>query len=158
MNATSVWTPPRSALSTNFGSLLDRLVSNHGIAELDGNSFPAFLNAADTGVVLLTEEPDAAAESWDLAVLFPELLAATGTEQRAGLMRPAAARPVQQRFVIGRLPALLFVRDGGYVGVIEGLRDWAEFVAEYRTLLERPVSRAPGIGVAVTAAGTGGCQ
>jgi hydrogenase-1 operon protein HyaE len=53
------------------------------------------------------------------------------------------------------MPALLFLRDGAYVGVIEGLRDWSEFVAEVRQMLAAPVSRPPSIGIAVTAAQSG---
>ncbi len=151
MNATGIWTPPRSAISANFGGLLDRLETKHGIRNLDQAGFQAFLHEAGNGVALLTEEPDTAAESWDLAVLFPELLTAAGAGLRAAVLRPADARIVQQRFGVGRLPALLFVRDGGYVGVIEGMHDWAELVAEFAAQLQKPITRAPSIGVAVTA-------
>ncbi len=152
MNATGVWTPPRSAISNNFGALLDRLETKHGIRTLNQAGFEAFLGEAGNGVALLTEEPDAAPESWDLAVLFPELLTAAGTGLRAAVLQPVDAKAVQQRFGVGRLPALLFVRDGGYVGVIEGIRDWAEFVAEVTAQLHKPVTRAPSIGITVTAA------
>jgi len=154
MSATGVWAPPRSAISSNFGGLLERLEMKHGIKRLDPAGFDGFLSEAGAGVVLLTEEPDVTAESWDLAVLFPELLASVGASLRAALMSPADAKPVQQRFGIGQLPALLFVRDGGYVGAIEGLRDWNEFVAEFAAQLQKPVSRAPSIGITVAAAST----
>jgi hydrogenase-1 operon protein HyaE len=56
------------------------------------------------------------------------------------------------------MPALLFLRDGAYVGVIEGLRDWNELVGEYDAMLLKPVSRARSIGVAVTATTTKTCN
>jgi hydrogenase-1 operon protein HyaE len=145
-------------MSQNFSGLLDRLVATHDVADLDAAGLKAFIEAPGNGVVLLLDEPDRVAESWDLAVIFPELLASAGIPARAALLRPAQALDQLGRFGINRLPALLFLRDGGYVGVIEGLRDWNEFVADCRTMLQTPVSRPPGIGIAVTAAAASGCH
>jgi hydrogenase-1 operon protein HyaE len=50
---------------------------------------------------------------------------------------------------VRRWPALLLLRAGGYVGAIEGLRDWDDYLASIGALLEAPVTRPPGIGVAV---------
>jgi hydrogenase-1 operon protein HyaE len=131
--------------------LLDRLMAKHGLSDLDQAGFQAFMDDPGAGVVLLTDEPDTAAENWDTAVIFPELLAAMGNPLRAAIMRPEHARSLMTRFGLGRLPALLFLRDGGYVGAIEGLRDWSEYVDECAAMLQKPVSRAPSIGIAVTA-------
>lgn len=158
MSDSIVWTPPRSAMSQNFSGLVDRLVARHGVADLDEAGFQVFAEASGVCVVLLTEEPDKAAESWDLAVIFPDLLAASGSSPRAAVLRPGSAVAVQKRYGIGRLPALLFLRDGGYVGVIEGLRDWGDFVAEWADMLQKPVSRAPTIGIPVAADTSGSCE
>lgn len=142
MNATIAWKPPRSAISNNFGGLLDKLVAKHGISDLDHSGFQDFMNEPGMGVALLTAEPDTAAESWDMAVIFPELLAAIGIG-RAAVVRPESAGILRMRFGLGRLPALLFLREGCYVGAIEGLRDWSAFIAECAAMLQKPVSRAP---------------
>ncbi len=151
MDAALAWKPPRSAMSSNFSGLLDRLMVKHGLSDLDQAGFQAFMDDPGAGVVLLTDEPDTAAENWDTAVIFPELLAAMGNPLRAAIMRPEQARSLMTRFGLGRLPALLFLRDGGYVGAIEGLRDWSEYVDECAAMLQKPLSRAPSIGIAVTA-------
>lgn len=151
MNSAPVWAPPRSAMSNNFGGLVDKLVAKHSIADLDAAGFQAFMDGGGDGLVLLTEEPDTAAESWDMVVILPELLAALGGTRRTAVMRPQHARALLLRFGLGRLPALLFLRDGGYVGAIEGLRDWTELVSESREVQLKPVSRAPSIGIAVSA-------
>lgn len=158
MSASVVWAPPRSAMSHNFNGLLDQLVARHGVADLDAAGFQAFMEAPGNGVVLLTEEPDKVAESWDLAVIFPDLLAATSAKLRAGVLRPQPAGIAAGRFGVKRMPALLFLRDGAYVGVIEGLRDWNEFVAACMAMLQQPVSRVPAIGIAVTAATPSSCH
>ncbi len=158
MNASIAWKPPRSAMSNNFSGLLDKLAEKHGISDLDQNGFQAFMDTSGNGVVLLTEEPDTVAESWDMAVIFPELLAAIGANLRAALSRPEGARVLQTRFGLGRLPALLFLRDGGYVGAIEGLRDWSDFVTECAAMLQKPVSRAPTIGIPVSVVAPSACH
>ena len=158
MTAALAWKPPRSAMSNNFSGLLDKLVAKHGISECDQAGFQSFINEAGNGVALLTEEPDTAPESWDMAVIFPELLAAIGTQLRTTIVRPASAKILQTRFGLSRLPALLFVRDGGYVGAIEGLRDWSEFVNEFAEMLQKPTSRAPSVGIAVTAISSSTCH
>ncbi len=151
MSATATWTAPRSAMSLNFSSLLDKLVAQHGLADLDETAVEAFGAQPGDAVLLLVDDPDRVAESWDLAVIFPDLIAAGGAPLQAGILRSAQAPAIQKRYGINRMPALLFLRDGGYVGAIEGLRDWGEFVAEFRDMLQRPVGRAPGIGIPVTA-------
>ena len=143
MTAAIAWKPPRSAMSNNFGGLLDRLMAKLGISDLDQAGFQAFMDEPGHGLVLLAEEPDIAAESWDMAVIFPELLASIGISLRAAVMRPEHARILQARFGLGRLPALLFLRDGGYVGAIEGLRDWSDLVTESAAMLQKPATRSP---------------
>jgi hydrogenase-1 operon protein HyaE len=46
-------------------------------------------------------------------------------------------------------------RDGGYVGAIDGLRDWNEYLVQTARLLEAPATRPPSIGVVVRSAGDG---
>lgn len=156
MSASPSWTQPRSAMSLNFGALLDQLAEKHRLSDLDAAGFDQFMHAPGEAVVLLVDDPDRAAESWDLAVIFSDLLAAAGGGLRTGLLRPGASAQIQPQFGISRLPALLFLRDGGYVGTIEGLRAWSEFVGLCREMRQRPVGRAPSIGIAVS--GTQGCH
>jgi hydrogenase-1 operon protein HyaE len=158
MTAALAWKPPRSAISNNFNGLLDKLVSKHDIAECGPAEFQTFMESAGNGVILFTEAPDTAPENWDVAVIFPELLTAMSSPIRAALVRPEHAPSLQTRFGINRFPALLFVRDGGYLGVIEGLRDWSSFVTECSHMLQKPAGRIPSIGVAVSVATTTPCH
>lgn len=150
MSATLNWIPPRSAMSLNFSGLLDKLVAKHGLADMDEAGLDVFIEQPGNTVLLLVDDPDRVAESWDLAVIFPDLVAAAGVPLRAGVFRPEHVPGIQKRYAVNRMPALLFLRDGGYVGVIEGLRDWGEFVTTFQEVLRRPAGRVPGIGVAVT--------
>lgn len=158
MSAPPVWTPPRPAISQNFAGLLEKLVEKHGLADLDSAGLQAFMDAPGDGVVLVLDEPDRVPESWDLAVIFPDLLGVSGVRLRGSVLRPTQAKSIQAQFGINRLPALLFLRDGGYVGVIQGLRDWNEYVSECRAMSQTPVSRPPSIGIAVTTDTSSSCH
>lgn len=143
-----VWEPPRSAMSRNFNALLDRLAQQNQLADLDAAGLASFLSAAGDGVLLLVEDPDKVPESWDLAVIFADLIAASGARPRLALLRPEQVGALPPRFGVKRLPALLFLRDNAYVGVIEGLREWGEFVGACRAMLQAPARRPPGIDIA----------
>jgi len=141
---------------------LDRLLERQrgaGLAKLDG---PAALDqlAAAGGdlVVLLTDDPARNPESWDLAVVLPELLKAFAGRLSAASMLPAAARETAARYGVARYPSLLFLRGGDYVGVLEGMYDWQLLGPAVQGMLEAPVSRVPGIGIPVRAAAGGGCH
>ncbi|MDR2220619.1 MAG: hypothetical protein LBE24_08590 [Methylobacillus sp.] len=152
----SVWTPPRSTLSANFNDQLDKLVREHDLSYFDDS----FFSGSGDGIVLLLDDPDTAPESWDMAVIFPELLVALDVRPRAAVALTSQAQALQSACGIGRLPSLLFLCDGSYVGVIEGLRDWAELEDEAKAMMNKPVGRAP-IGIAVassTSCGHGGAR
>jgi len=158
MTDTAIWAPPRSAISRNFNSLLDKLVKDHQLADLNEAGFEAFISVPGNCIVLLLDEPDKVPESWDLAVIFPDLLKSCRDRPRAAIARLVYSPMVQAKFGIKRMPALLFLRDGQYVGVLEGLRDWNEFVVEVQQMLAAPVSRPPSIGIAVTTSAQSGCH
>jgi len=93
-------------------------------------------------------------ETLDLAVIVPELASALPGRFRVGVLLAAAARDLQPRYGVRRWPAIVVLRDGAYVGAIEGLRNWDEYLSELVRLLDAEPSRAPTIGVAVKTAGT----
>ena len=46
------------------------------------------------------------------------------------------------------------LRDGAYVGAVDGLRNWDEYVQEVTQLLEAAPTRPPTIGIAVKTTGS----
>ncbi len=110
-------------------------------------------------LLVFTEDPVRFKETLDLAVIVPELMRAFAGRFAVGVLLPEAARIVAVRYGFRRWPALVLLRDGHYVGAVDGLRDWGEYVAEISRLLDAPPARPPSIGIAVTAPGAtpGGC-
>lgn len=140
-------------MKASFDKLLERLRTQCKITLLDEEGLEAFVMAGGDGMVLFTQEPDQQPETWDVAVILPEVLKFSGDRLRAAIISPDLARKEKARYGITRWPALVFVRDGGYVGAIEGMRNWDEYTREIPEMLQKPVGRAPSIGIPVTSAG-----
>src|SRR5574343_414459 len=71
---------------------------------------------------------------------------------------PAASRTLASRFGVLKYPALVFLRDGQYTGVIVGLMDWPDVVHRFAELLAAPARRPPSVGIPVTSPTSGACQ
>jgi len=88
-------------------------------------------------------------------VIVPEIERTFAGRFAGGVLLPEAAREVQPRYGFGRWPAFVLLRDGQYLGAIDGLRSWGEYVEEVARLLAAPPTRAPTVGIAVKGAGEG---
>lgn len=146
---------PLSHTAADLQAMMAHLAARHGLAQLDAAAFEAFAAAAGDRVILFAEDPVRVPESWDALVVLPELLKLQPGGFTAVLPDLAAARMLAPRYGIARFPALLFLRDGGYVGAIEGLRDWDVYVREFAAMPARPVGRAP---LALRAESSAGCH
>jgi len=129
--------------------LLDRLMRETGAALLDTDTFDAWARQAGVAMLVFAEDPQRYKEVLDLAVIVPELHAAAQRAFRVGLLRPDAARALAPRYGFARWPAFVMLRDGQYLGAVDGIRDWDVYVAELQRLLGAEPSRAPGVGIAV---------
>jgi hydrogenase-1 operon protein HyaE len=75
------------------------------------------------------------------------------------VLLPEAARAIAVRYGFRRWPALVVLDGGGYVGAIDGLRNWDEYLNDIALLANAPVTRPPSVGIAVRGPGnaTGDC-
>jgi hydrogenase-1 operon protein HyaE len=136
--------------------LLERLVELTSATVLDPGGFDAWVGGSGAALLVFTEEPVLYRETLDLAVIVPELAKTLAGRFRTGLLLPAAARALAPRYGFRRWPALVLLRDGRYVGAIDGLREWQAYVEELSGLLEGAPARPPTVGIAVTAEGGAG--
>lgn len=125
------------------------LQARYGFQPLDADSFTGFADAPGLALILFTEDPARVPETWDLTIILPEALLRIEGEVRVGLLPPEAARKIATRYGIRVWPALLGLRDGEYLGSIEGLKDWSSYVRQLPELLSAPASRPPSVGVPV---------
>jgi len=121
--------------------LRERLLKQ-GFLEVESDTLDGV--AAGTGmlVVLPLDNPAQRPEFFDLAVVLPEIVSRFGHDAfRAAFACPPASAAIAKRFGVLRHPALIFLREGRYIGAIEGLRDWQDYLqsfARMRTEAPRP--------------------
>lgn len=133
--------------------LLQRLVDRAAATVVDAADLDAWADLPGAALLVFTEDPAVYRETLDLVVIVPELARTLAGRFRTGVLLPAAARAVAPRYGFRRWPALVLLRDGRYVGAIDGLRDWQEYVDEMQCLLASRPTRPPTVGIAVTAEG-----
>lgn len=133
--------------------LIERLCRETGAPILEAEDVEAWAAAPGRALLVFTEDPVLYRETLDVAVIVPELARAFGGRFRCAVLLQKAARTVSTRYGFRRWPALVMLADGQYVGAIDGLRDWQEYLDELGRLLDAEPTRAPSIGIAVKTAG-----
>ena len=140
-----------SAPTVNDPPLIRRLLEMRDVRRLDEETLDSFIAQAGEGVLFFTEDPVRVKEVNDLAVILPEIRAATRAF-RIGVLPPALANARASRWAVRRWPALVFVREGAWLGNIEGLRDWADYVALANERLSAEPQPMPARVIAVASA------
>ena len=149
-------TMPVAAAAAGAGAvhpLVAELASRHGFALLEAHAFDAWAAAPGRALVVFTEDPVRYKETLDLAVIAPQIVRAFPGVFRAGVLLPEAARAIAVRYGFRRWPALVVLDGGGYVGAIDGLRNWDEYLRDVAGLATAPATRPPTVGIAVRGPG-----
>ncbi len=134
--------------------LITRLLDEFGYPLLTADNLEAFCDAPGDAVLFCGGNPAQHPECLDVAVVLPELLRAFPGRFRAAVASSDLEPVMQARFGFSVWPALVFLRNGTYVGVIPGIQDWSVYLARIQDLLVAPSSRPPSIGIAVSTAST----
>ena len=137
--------------------LVTQLVERHGAVRLDEAGFDAFIVAPGEAALFFTEDPVRFKEVLDVAVIAPELAAAAARRFRIGVLPPPLANAKASTYGVRRWPALVFLRGGHWLGNIEGLRDWRDYLAAVNELVEGETRPLPPRVINVAAAGAPSC-
>lgn len=134
--------------------LVERLMAVLAAPALEPDAVDSWLaEAPGHALLVFTEDPVQYRETLDLVVIVPELAAAFKGAFRTAVLLPTAARAVAARYGFRRWPAIVLLKDGKYVGAIDGLRDWQDYLDELQQQLAAEPTRAPSIGIAVKSDG-----
>lgn len=135
-----------------------RLLARPDHSEVTEANFDQYRTQPGHTLLVFTEDPARFKETLDLAVIAPEIAAAFPGRFRVGVLLPDAARALHARYGFMRWPALVMLRDGQYVGVIDGLRDWDDYLREVARLLAADTTRPPSIGIPVAGGAASNCH
>ncbi|MFL5288778.1 MAG: hypothetical protein ACJ8AW_49455 [Rhodopila sp.] len=120
--------------------LIAALSSRHGMPTVDAGSIDAFLTPAagepPHALLFFIGDPAQRGESNDVAVILPELLAAFPGRLRAAVVARSAEDALKPCFHVQVVPSLVLTRGGAPLGVMPRIRDWSDYLATLRTLLD----------------------
>ena len=125
------------------------LLSIHRLPLLQAGDLDFFLQPGRHNLLFLAGDPVKYPEALDVAVVLPQLLRSFRGRFAAGLVAAESERELHARYGCTRWPALVLLRGDAYVGSIERMRDWDDYLAELNRLLATRPQRAPGLGIPV---------
>ena len=133
-------------------ALVQRLVQAHGAQWVGLDDAEAFTAGPGARVLFFCGDPVRFPEALDVAVVLPELRRAHGDRFSIGVAAREHEEALARQHGSQRWPALIFLRDGRYLGTLAGMHDWTDYVAQVGEMLARTPTRAP---IGIAAAGTG---
>lgn len=126
--------------------LLTRLHDELGYPSLDLDGHSRFLGSPGVVVLFFPGDPAKFKDTTDVAVVLPEIVGAfPGRLRPAVVVDVAADAALMERYAFSHHPALVFVQNGALLGSICGIRDWMDYVAEVKGMLNRAEGRQPRI-------------
>lgn len=129
--------------AVEMSDVLASVVARRGYRVLGADALDAACADAPLAMIFLAGDWWRLAESDDVAAVLPELERALGGHAEIFVAARADERALQRRWRFTAFPALIFLREGGYLGAIEGIRDWADYLVEIPAILEREPSDPP---------------
>jgi hydrogenase-1 operon protein HyaE len=110
------------------------------------DSVEAFENEAGDAVLFFGGDPVRFPEALDVAVVLPELQAPSAMASTSASCRAEVEDQLARRYAVQRWPSLVFLRDGGYLGMVAGMKDWDDYLREVQACCARartPAGRRP---------------
>lgn len=129
--------------------LIDRLTGELGYALLTDDNYDSFTKENDTVVLFFTEDASRFPESLDVAVVLPELVASFSGQFVPAVIDRSIEKKLQKKFDFKVWPALVFLKQGKYLGTLTRILDWSDYATEIPTILQTTPSRNPGLGIRV---------
>lgn len=125
-------------------TLFAGLVAKHGFTAPSTGNARDFICEAGESVLFFAEDPRRVPETWDVAVVLPDIVRVNWPQLRVGLLDPPLARALAREFGVTLWPSLVFLSDGRMLGVIERMRDWDDY-ARRIAAIRAGVPGAPGL-------------
>lgn len=125
--------------------IVERIAAQLGMETVGADGFAPGVARHGLEVLFFCGDAARIPESQDVAVILPELLAALRTALVPRRVAPADERALEARFGVGAKPALVFLRDGAYLGAIEKMQDWAVYLQQVPGILAAEPSQPPSL-------------
>lgn len=126
-----------------FSPLLQSIIERHCFDVVSHEDLDDYAKDRQFVVLFFAGDADRLGESNDVAVVLPELHKAF-----RGLFTPAVVareseRELQRKYRFNAFPSLVFLRRGEYLGTIQRIQDWADYIREIGEILTSEPSAPP---------------
>jgi hydrogenase-1 operon protein HyaE len=132
--------------------LIQRLFDDYGYPAVTLASHETFIGQPGVTVLFFAGDPNRFRDTTDVAVVLPELVKAFAGRLTPGIVAAEAEKALQQHYGFTAWPALVFVREGGYLGAITGIQNWADYLHDISQLMNAEARPAPGFKIPVVGA------
>lgn len=126
-----------------FSPLLTSIIEREKITVVDEASLDEFAKANGDVILLASGDFKRLVEVNDVAVILPELVKASNNALTPAVVDRESERAIQLRYRFNAFPALVFLRDGEYLGVITRVLNWNDYVQQINEILAKEPSQAP---------------
>lgn len=133
-------------------ALIQRLIDEYDYPEITLESHDEFISQPGITVLFLAGDAKTVRDSTDVAVALPELVKVFQGRLIPGVVAADAERELHRHYGCMAWPALVFLRDGGYLGAITRIQNWAEYLHDINKLITADVRRPPGFKIPVVTA------
>lgn len=129
--------------------LFQRLICERCFEQITEENSDLFIKQKGLTLLLFIDDPERMKETSDALVITPELTDLFPEIKQKGVVTQPFARKLALTYGFRRWPAVVFLKDGGYLGAVDGLRAWGELVAETECVLKSKVHYPPSVGIEV---------
>jgi hydrogenase-1 operon protein HyaE len=137
--------------------LIDRLAAVTDACDVSPDDIETFEALPGDAVLFFGGDPVRFPECLDVAVVLPELRARFGGGLRVGIVPRAVEDALARRYAVQRWPSLVFLRDGGWLGMVSGMKDWDDYLREVGDTLAAAPTKRPAPTIAILSA-QGACH
>ncbi len=126
-----------------YSPLVRNMLETEKYPLLAGEDLARFTDTHEFVVLFFTQAMKPVPETDDVAVILPELVKAFAGRFEVAVVSFESQRELQLKFRFSKYPALVFLKDGEYLGAVTGVLDWSDYLAEIETILAAEPSEPP---------------
>jgi hydrogenase-1 operon protein HyaE len=126
-----------------FSPLLQSIIDREGYEVVSHETLASAAQAHEFAMVFFPGDAERLAESNDVAVVLPELGKALMGRVVTLVVERDSERELQRRYLFNAFPAIVFLRRGDYLGVLQGILDWSDYLEQIPDILGREPSDPP---------------
>ncbi len=126
-----------------FSPLLQSIIERENYRVVTDDDLDAAAEPNLFTMLFVAGDAERIAESNDVAVVVPELDKAFEGAVTVLVADRDSERDIQRRYRFNAFPALIFLRHGEYLGCIQRVQDWTDYLREIPDILAREPSDPP---------------